>query len=820
MIRTTQSPRKDIHIHNQKKCTESRRGFSVALAICFGVAITPPAAFGQEKGNDDFATRLANLEKRIEEERKKQHIPGVAIAVVKDDKVVLAKGFGYRDMETEQPVTPETLFAIGSTTKAFTATLIGMLSDDSKMSWDDPVDKHIPDFRLKVDTGDDKVTVRDLLCHRTGYARMSVLWAAGRLTRPEVIELAATAEPLGDFRKKFLYNNVMYMAAGQAAGKAADSDWESLVAARILDPLNMTDSTTSITVAQKDERLAKGYLWNEEKQEYKRLPMRNLDLIGPAGSINSNVKDMAQWVRFQLGKGEYEGKRLLSSEAHAETWKQQIEMTPGAGYGLGWMLQEWNGKKVIEHGGSIDGFAAQVTLLPEHNLGYVLLANVTATPLQQKSIDIVFSSLVGDASDNSGNVKRDEVAGLLGKYVANFGSWRDERFTVLIKDGKLALDVPGQRIYELKTPDSSGKWFFALTNQVAVSFRKDDDGKSISLTMYQNGFEFECAREGVEYEAEVPLKEMQPLLGAYRDEQRNFNIKVIILNNRLAIVPPNEGPSDLAPPDDEQKWALRSNKKLLQLRFNKAEDGTIRSMTRFDRGKEIEMPRVANDSEAPIPSVDALITKIRDGYGADKVAELGHVRLTGKVSFVHQGARGKVTLLISGVNRLRSDIDLGKLGYIRGAYDGQRGWSDSAFHPFEELSGPRLEQFRCGHPLWLLQNWREVFDSAAIVQTGEVDGEKVFVLKLSAKGIPTHTLHVSAESGLVLKEETVAIAPGVGQLPLTYTYTDYRAVDGVMLPFKIVAKTLQSGEIVTQFKSATSLDELNDDEFRLTPPSD
>ena len=190
------------------------------------------------------------------------------------------------------------------------------------------------------------------------------------------------------------------------------------------------------------------------------------------------------------------------------------------------------------------------------------------------------------------------------------------------------------------------------------------------------------------------------------------------------------------------------------------------------------------------------------------------------MSFVHQGARGKVTLLISGVNRLRSDIDLGKLGYVRTAYDGERGWSDSAFAPFEELFGPRLKQLRFQHPLWLLQDWRELFNSAAIVQTGEVDGEKVFVLKLSAKGIPTHTLHVSAESGLVLKEETVAIAPGVGQLPLTYTYTDYRAVDGVMLPFKIVAKTLQSGEIVTQFESATSLDELNDDEFRLTPPSD
>jgi hypothetical protein len=190
------------------------------------------------------------------------------------------------------------------------------------------------------------------------------------------------------------------------------------------------------------------------------------------------------------------------------------------------------------------------------------------------------------------------------------------------------------------------------------------------------------------------------------------------------------------------------------------------------------------------------------------------------MTFVHQGASGKVTQLISGVDRFRSDIDLGKLGYIRTAFDGKRGWSDTAFAPFEELAGPRLTQLRYANPVWLLQNWREVFDSAAIVQTGEVGGEKVFVLKLSAKGIPTRALYVSAESGLVLKEKTAVIAPGIGQLSVTNTFTDYRAVNGVMLPFKIVSKTLQSGEIVTQFERSKTLDELPDSAFRLTPPSD
>jgi CubicO group peptidase (beta-lactamase class C family) len=797
---------------------EANHSFLVGLAICFGVAIASTAALGQVRGTNDLVSRLANLERRIEEERKKQHIPGVAIAVVKDDKVVLAKGFGYSDIETREAVSPETLFAVGSTTKAFTATLIGMLSDDSRMSWDDPVDRHIPAFRLKVDTGDDKITVRDLLCHRTGFTRMSLLFGAGRLTRPEVIEFAATAEPYADFRKKFLYNNVMYMTAGHAAGKAADSDWESLIAARILDPLNMTDSSTSIAAAQQEKRFGKGYRWDEDKLARKQLPMKNLDLIGPAGSINSNVKDMAQWVRFQLGKGAYEGNQLLSPEMHAETWKQQIQMEPGAGYGLGWMLREWNGKRVIEHGGSIDGFAAQVSLLPDHNLGYVLLANVTATPLQQKSIDIVFSTLVGDSSGDSKTVKRDEVSGLLGEYVANFGPFRDKRFTVLVIDGKLAVDVPGQRVYELKTPDAEGRWYFALTNQIAVSFKKDDEGKSISLTMYQADFEFECPREGVEFEPKVPLEELQPLVGVYRHEERKRNLKVIILNNRLAL--DDGGIVELAPPDDEQQWAIRANQQIAKIRFNKAEDGSIRSLTRFRKGKGVEMSRVAEDSEAAIPTVDALLKQIRAGYGMDKIDDFGHVKLTGTVAFVHQGGRGKITQLISGLDRFMLDIDLGKLGYIRAACDGQGGWTDSAFAAFEELSGPRLIQLKYRHPLWLLQNWQEVFDSAVIIRSSEVDGERVFLLKLSAKGIPTRTLAVSADSGLVLMEKTAEVAPGIGQVPVTLTYTDYRPVNGVMLPFKTVTKTQQTGEIVTQFESATSLDRLNDNDFRLTPLSD
>jgi len=335
--------------------------------------------------------------------------------------------------------------------------------------------------------------------------------------------------------------------------------------------------------------------------------------------------------------------------------------------------------------------------------------------------------------------------------------------------------------------------------------------------MYQSGFEFECAREGVEYKPEVPLKELQPLVGAYRDEKRKVTIKVIIQNNRLAISMPGGESLELSSPDDEGKWALRANPKVLQVRFNKANDGSIRSMTRLRKGKELQMPRVAVDSQEAIPTVEELLEQIRAGYGADKVAGLGNVRMTGTVDFVHQGGRGKAMLLIAGLDRYLSALDLGSLGHVKTAYDGKRGWVDTAFSPFEKLSGPRLKQLRFNHPLWLLNDWQKTYDSAAIVRSGSVDGEKVFLLKLSGKELPSRILYVSAKSGLVLREKTAQIVPGLGQIPVTVNFSDYRTVNGVKLPFKIVEKGPESGETLTQYETATTPDKLSKRAFRLTP---
>jgi CubicO group peptidase (beta-lactamase class C family) len=373
-----------------------------------------------------LAQRLARLTEELETQRQELHIPGMARAVVQGDELIYSHSFGSADLESSKPVTPETLFAIGSSTKAFTASLIGMLVDEGKMSWDDPVTKFLPYFELEIDTDDPEatVTIRDLLSNRTGFTRMGMLWAGGTVTREEVLRTATRAEPFAPFRKKFYYNNIAFLAAGMASSAAAGSSWDELLAERLLTPLGMKSSSSSIRTAQSDERLSRGYLWKEATQEYEQLPMRSLDGIAPAGAINSNVLDMAQWLRFQLGRGTFGGQVLLSEAQLGETWSKQIEAGPGVDYGLGWMLRSVGDHRLVEHGGNIDGFAAEVAMFPDADLGFVLLTNVTATQLQATSPKLVAGDLLREEPQDLRGQVRGELRLLEGRSLHSHGEGR------------------------------------------------------------------------------------------------------------------------------------------------------------------------------------------------------------------------------------------------------------------------------------------------------------------------------------------------------------------------------------------------------------
>jgi CubicO group peptidase (beta-lactamase class C family) len=764
----------------------------------------------------ELQQKLDLLVEQLEQQRQTHHIPGMAIAVVKDDEVILAHGFGIASVEKEMPVTPETIFAIGSSTKAFTSTLVGMLVDEGKMDWDDPVTEYLPYFQMNVESNNEsaELTLRDVLSHRTGFTRMGLLIASGQIPIEEVLLDATKAEPYVPFREKFYYSNVMYMSAGVAAGKADGTDWDTLVTERIFEPLGMNSTTTSVTQAEKDSRLASGYLWDEDLQAYEYKPMRNVDNIGPSGSINSNVIDMAQWLRLQLNRGEYEGRRLISEENLRETWTTQIDITENVGYGMGWMIWEWEGQPVIEHGGNVDGFSAQVAMLPESDLGFVLLTNASASPLPPQAINMVWNTLLGEEPADDGATEDYEP--YIGNYIANFGQFEDEIFTVLVQNDRLAVDVPGQQVFELKEPDEEGKWYFVISNEIAVSFESDENDNVIGMKMYQAGMTFDLPREGVEIAPEIPLDELQKYLGSYRFEELQVTVEVLIQNNRLAIDVPGQMVFELYPPDENDKWVFRVTPDI-SVSFNETPTGQVDSLTMYEDGEEFILPQIESKS---LPTV-AEIMALRDAKGNEAALEaMGNYRIDSTIYSVQSGVRGTVSTYVAGPDKYRADADYGKYGYSHTVLNGDRAWVESSFGPFKELRGQLLEQAKRGHPYVMTSDWRDYFDSIKVLRADILDDKEVYVVELKAGDLPAMTVFVDAVTGDVLLSEIISIQEGGISIPVTIRSEDFREVHGIRVPSRSISSNEHSGRTIVEDETIETNIQLDDDFFILTPPEE
>jgi CubicO group peptidase (beta-lactamase class C family) len=270
-----------------------------------------------------------------------------------------------------------------------------MSADAGRLSLDDSPKKFLPYFRLRDPEADARVTLRDLLSHRSGLNRTDLAMATGKLNREELIRVAAEAAPAAKLGERFLYQNVMYTAAGEAVARADGSTYEKLLAERILKPLGMGETVLSVRDMRRSRDFSFGYEYDEATKETRRLKFVDIDQAAPAGAVNSSARDMAQWLRLLLGDGVFNGRRLVSEARFGELFARQISVAPGVDYGLGWFLRDWQGHKVAEHGGNIDGFNAEVALMPDHKLGFALLTNVTSSPLGGEIREIVWSNLVG-----------------------------------------------------------------------------------------------------------------------------------------------------------------------------------------------------------------------------------------------------------------------------------------------------------------------------------------------------------------------------------------------------------------------------------------
>jgi CubicO group peptidase (beta-lactamase class C family) len=356
-----------------------RKSFSILLIVlCLQVAA--PAQ----------SLDTSSIDKLVEDAMKAWQVPGAAVAIVQGDKVVHLKGYGVKALGSSEAVTPDTLFAIGSTTKAFTTTAMAMLVDEGKMGWDDPVRKHVEYFRLSDPLANEYVTMRDIVCHRTGLGRHDLLWYGSPWSREEIIRRIGLVKLSQPLRSAYQYQNIMFLTAGQAVGLISKSTWEDFIQKRIFDPLGMTGANFSIRDAARAADHATPHNRNGQGK-VEVIPWRNIDNIAPAGAINAGVRDLSRWVQFQLGDGTMEGKRLVSKASLDETHTPQMLVrvdpasaqhteTTFSSYGLGWGISDYRGHLLIAHGGGIDGFLTNIILIPKAKIGIVVLSNLSPTP--------------------------------------------------------------------------------------------------------------------------------------------------------------------------------------------------------------------------------------------------------------------------------------------------------------------------------------------------------------------------------------------------------------------------------------------------------
>ena len=349
-------------------------------------------------------TDVEQLRRTVEQERERFGVVGLSVVVVQDREVVLAEGFGLRDIERDLPATPQTLFAIASDSKAFTAALCATFVDEGKLDWDKPVRDVLPWFQLQDPHASERVSVRDLLAHRTGVPRHDAVWLWGGPTPPqeEVVRRMRHLQPSAQLRQVWQYNNNCYTTAGYLAGVLAGTDWETALRERLLDPLGMKRSTLGPIAAEATGDFAVPY--DDRTGTNEAVPLIGDGSVGPAGGIWSNAEEMARWVLARLEVPLADGSLLLSKDVLREMHAPAMVKPPGPmelpgihslGYGLAADVISYRGHKLVHHGGNLHGFCSNVYLAPDSGHAVVVLANANASGVRSALPLAIVDQLLG-----------------------------------------------------------------------------------------------------------------------------------------------------------------------------------------------------------------------------------------------------------------------------------------------------------------------------------------------------------------------------------------------------------------------------------------
>lgn len=774
---------------------------------------TASAQTTQTQTSGDLQNRLAKIEEKIEARRKELGIPGMSLAIVKDGEVVLSKGFGYKNFEKQIPVTADTQFAIGSATKAFTALSVLMSQDEGKLSLDESPRKYIPYFKINDAEINEKITVRNLLTHSSGLNRTDLGWYTGKLSREEIIKVAGEAKPIGKLGEKFLYQNVMYLTAGEIVSKVQKTGWEKFVENKIFAPIGMTNSSISIPSMQKAKDFSLGYDYNFDTKQTINKPTRDISAIAPAGSINSSANDMAKWLKFILNKGAIGDKRLVSEKGFAEWTTPQQKITPDGkfSYALGWFVQDYKGKKVIQHGGNIDGFNSMVAFLPDENLGFVMLTNVSGSPLGGELIPIIADGMLSEnKSETTTQIAATEQAKEIGKY-----TFAAAGFDIEIKsvDGKLVAIVPNQPVYTLEKIDGDRYKLSGAPEGFFATFKDD------SLYLEQPQGNFTLPRAGAKSNSSESAKE---LIGRYEAQQNKGTfIEIKDVDGKTSLVVGDQPPYPLI----EKEKDLFSSLGLpdsFAVKVNRSAESKPNGITLVQPQGNVAFKLVGESAKTAAPqiSVGEVMAKTIEALGGEANWRKLNSRVTEfEIDFVSQGLKGKGASYAKAPNWNFSKTEISALGKniaaIEEYFDGTNGGEKATFAEPEIYTGQKLEDARYNANFYGIIDWKKDNAKAEITKTEKVGGEETYVVRIKPEEANAVTYYISTKTFLPVKFASVIVSSTSAQkTPFSTMMSDYRNVDGVMIPFKTVAENPGMGETVTYVKSVKHNAKIDDSKFK------
>ncbi|MCF8236174.1 MAG: serine hydrolase [Bacteroidales bacterium] len=381
---------------------------NIPFLLLIGFVLVSIITMAQDQNLEEKISKLDTFYERAVQE---WDVPGMAVAIVKDDSVLLAKGYGLKDINTGEKVNASTLFPIASITKSFTAAGLGILVDEGEISWDDKVREYLPWFEVINPYVSSNVTIRDLLSHRSGLKTFSgdLLWYGTDYSREEVVRRAKHLEPAYGFREHYGYSNIMFITAGEIIEVVSGMSWDEFMEEHFFDPLDMDRTVTSTDDLQDMPNVTTPHTTFEG--ETIAIDFLNWDNIGGAGAIISSVDEMTAWLELNLNKGVYEDDTIFSEEVIQELWKPHTiqDVSPFSlaffpsthfkAYGLGWAMFDYHGKKVLNHSGGYDGIISQMALVPEEKLGMIFLTNKNAYLILPAMYQTLDAFLTDDSTD-------------------------------------------------------------------------------------------------------------------------------------------------------------------------------------------------------------------------------------------------------------------------------------------------------------------------------------------------------------------------------------------------------------------------------------